>query len=295
MTLNYETVIKRFFSKKNVLLLTGTLLALIIAATIIHGLIVLGFAVVALISAFVVELMFAKGRKIAFDEAWMIYPLLLTLLVPSTLEFKFFWMVAVGSAFGTFFGKSIFGGSGKYVFNPALVGLLFITVSFPAYFPTMLVKTSQIGSDYTFFEMLLGSTPGAFGETLRLVIIALGIILIFYKVIDWKIPVTILVSVFAFVGIGHLIDDTIFPNAFNSLVVGNLILVSFFVATDETTMPITTKGRVLYGIGIALLTVMIRYFATYPEGTMFAIILMSAVAPLIDHLFKSKGGELNEA
>jgi Na+-transporting NADH:ubiquinone oxidoreductase subunit B/electron transport complex protein RnfD len=232
--------------------------------------------------------MFHKGRKIDFDGAWMIYPLLLTLLIPSTLEVKYFWMVAVGSAFGTFFGKGIFGGSGKYVFNPALVGLLFITVSFPQFFPTMLVRANEVGTTYSVLDMLLGDTPGALGETFRLGILVVGGVLILLKVIDWKIPLSIIGGVFVITFVGRLFDSSVFPIAFNSLFVGNLLLVSFFLASDPVTSPIYDWGKVLYGLGIAAITVLIRYFATYPEGTMFAIILMSAVAPLIDNMFTNR-------
>jgi Na+-transporting NADH:ubiquinone oxidoreductase subunit B/electron transport complex protein RnfD len=270
--------------------MTIALSVLVLASTIIFGYQVLVVAAVSLVTALLVELMFSKGRKIEFDGAWMIYPLLLTLLIPSTLELKHVWMVAVGSAFGTFFGKGIFGGSGKYVFNPALVGLLFITISFPQYFPTMLVGYAQVGTDYTLMQMLLGDAPGALGETLRLGIIILGLVLIGLKVIDWKIPLSIILGTILFTVMVVLISDILVPryvpsNIINSLFIGNLVLVTFFIATDETTAPIFPWGRVLYGLGIAFLTVVIRYYATFPEGTMFAIILMSAVAPLIDSMF----------
>jgi Na+-transporting NADH:ubiquinone oxidoreductase subunit B/electron transport complex protein RnfD len=290
MTLTYDSVIKKALDKRNLTIMTIALSVLVLASTIIFGYQVLVVAAVSLVTALLVELMFSKGRKIEFDGAWMIYPLLLTLLIPSTLELRHVWMVAVGSAFGTFFGKGIFGGSGKYVFNPALVGLLFITISFPQYFPTMLVSYSQVGTDYTLVQMLLGNTPGALGETFRLGIIILGIVLILFKVIDWKIPVSIIIGTLIFTYLIVLISDIIEPryvpsNVLNSLFIGNLILVSFFVAPDETTAPIFPWGRVIYGIGIAFLTVVIRYYATFPEGTMFAIILMSAIAPLIDSMF----------
>jgi Na+-translocating ferredoxin:NAD+ oxidoreductase subunit D len=299
MTQTYDSVIKKALGKRNVMIMTFALSLLVLSATIIFGYQVLIVAGVSLAAAFIVELMFSKGRKIDFDGAWMIYPLLLTLLIPSTLALEQVWMVAVGSAFGSFFGKAIFGGSGKYVFNPALVGLLFVTVSFPAYFPTMLVRANEVGSSYTLLEMILGDTPGALGETFRLGIIILGIALIFLKVVDWKIPLSIIGSVFLITFVGRLIDSSVFPNALNSLFVGNLMLVSFFVASDETTAPIFPWGRVIYGVGIAALTVLIRYFATFPEGTMFAIILMSAVAPLIDNHFmqriEKKEGAIDES
>jgi Na+-transporting NADH:ubiquinone oxidoreductase subunit B/electron transport complex protein RnfD len=288
MTQTYETVIKKALDKRNVMIMTIALSILVLSSTFIFGYQVLLVAAISLLAAFLVEVMFHKGRKIDFDGAWMIYPLLLTLLIPSTLEVKYFWMVAVGSAFGTFFGKGIFGGSGKYVFNPALVGLLFITVSFPQFFPTMLVRANEVGTTYSVLDMLLGNTPGALGETFRLGVLVVGGVLILLKVIDWKIPLSIIGGVFVITFVGRLFDSSVFPIAFNSLFVGNLLLVSFFLASDPVTSPIYDWGKVLYGLGIAAITVLIRYFATYPEGTMFAIILMSAVAPLIDNMFTNR-------
>jgi Na+-transporting NADH:ubiquinone oxidoreductase subunit B/electron transport complex protein RnfD len=288
MTQTYETVIKKALDKRNVMIMTIALSILVLSSTFIFGYQVLLVAAISLLAAFLVEVMFHKGRKIDFDGAWMIYPLLLTLLIPSTLEVKYFWMVAVGSAFGTFFGKGIFGGSGKYVFNPALVGLLFITVSFPQFFPTMLVRANEVGTTYSLLDMLLGDTPGALGETFRLGVLVVGGVLILLKVIDWKIPLSIIGGVFVITFVGRLFDSSVFPIAFNSLFVGNLLLVSFFLASDPVTSPIYDWGKVLYGLGIAAITVLIRYFATYPEGTMFAIILMSAVAPLIDNMFTNR-------
>lgn len=289
MTQTYDSVIKKALGKRNVMIMTIALSLLVLSATIIFGYQVLIVTAVSLAAAFLVELMFSKGRKIDFDGAWMIYPLLLTLLIPSTLELKHVWMVAVGSAFGSFFGKGIFGGSGKYVFNPALVGLLFVTVSFPAYFPTMLVRANQVGTDYTLMQMILGDAPGALGETFRIGILILGVVLIALKTIDWKIPVTLLASVFLFTQLGIWFGIDGFPSsAFNTLFIGNLVLVSVFIATDETTAPIFPWGRVIYAVGIALITVVIRFMATFPDGTMFAIILMSAVAPLIDSQFRQR-------
>ncbi len=288
MTQTYESAIKRSLDKKNVMIMTIALSILVLSATFIFGYQVLLVAAVSLISAFGVEVLFHKGRKIDFDSAWMIYPLLFTLLMPSSLELKYIWMVAVGSVFGTFFGKGIFGGSGKYVFNPALVGLLFVTITFPQYFPTMLVKTNEVGVNYSVLDMFLGNTPGSFGETFRLGILILGIGLIVFKVIDWKIPFTIIYGVFFITIVGQMINPDIFPNALNNLLVGNLIFVSFFIATDHTTSPIHDWGKVIYGIGIAVIVVIIRYFGSYPEGTMFAIIIMSAIAPLIDNMYNQK-------
>ncbi len=290
MTRTYESVIAKWMSKKNILFLAGSLAILVIVATVLYGYAVLVMTAVSLIAAFLVELMFVKGRKLPWDMAWMIYPLLFVLLVPTNLELKYFWMVAVGSAFGSFFGKGLFGGSGKYVFNPAMVGILFITVTFPVHFPTTLLPVTTVGN-YSILQLMLGQAPGTYGETFRLGILILGIALMALRVIDWKLVVSTLGFVFVLAFLGSLLDKGAFPNATLTLFAGNILLLSVFVVSDETTAPLSARGRILYGFGIALITVLIRYLGGgaqllgQMEGTVYAIVIMSAIAPLIDKMF----------
>jgi len=282
-------------SRRKIYILTAASGILVVAATIIFSLHVLLLAAVSYVVAFIVEYLFAHFRKKPLDPAWMLTPMLFTLLLPPQFPW---WMAAVGMFFGIFFGKAIFGGSGKYIFNPALVGALFLIVNFPiqmtqewinpknpdlAAGPTALNALNRgIQSAYSNWDLLIGQNAGTLGEVFRLGIIILGIVLILFKVISWKTPLIFISTVFMIYLVGGWIDDAIFGNALRSILTGGLLLGAFFFASDPATSPKTNRGLILYGIGLGLLTVIIRIFATFPEGVTFAIILMSAISPLLD-------------
>jgi Na+-transporting NADH:ubiquinone oxidoreductase subunit B/electron transport complex protein RnfD len=282
-------------SKKKVLVLTAAAFVLVLAATVIFGFHVLLLALVSYVVAFIVEYLFAHFRKKSLDYAWMVTPMLFTLLLPPAFPL---WMAGVGIAFGVFFGKAIFGGSGKYIFNPALVGVLFLIVNFPiqmtqewinpknpdlAAGPTALNALNRgLDSDYSFVDLILGQNAGTLGEVFRLGIILLGIVLIVLKIINWKVPVIYIGTVFVVYFLGNLLDPSLYGDAVRGIFTGGLMLGAFFFATDSSTVPKTTKGIIIYGIGLGLLTVLIRVYATFPEGVTFAIILMSAISPVLD-------------
>ena len=291
-------------SQKNLLIFSGSLVILLIISAFLYGLYVLAVAAVALISGFLVELVFAKVRKLEMDISWIVSPLVLTMMLQPRVKL---WVVAVAAVFGIFFGKAIFGGLGKNVFNPAVVGVLFVTISFPSIITaaewihpsienftgsTPLVMLNA-GGDFTYLfkDLLLGNAPGNIGETFMLGIIILGIILVLLKIADWRIPVSYLGTVLIFTAIGHWIDPTLFPDPILSLFVGSLLFAAFFVATDPVTAPLHNKGKFIFGIGLAFFTVLIRNFATFQEGVIFSIIIMNAIAPLIDDAFDKKQAE----
>ncbi|TNF07930.1 MAG: electron transporter RnfD [Bacillota bacterium] len=295
MTQQHSSQTVNVTAKKKVLILTAAAFVLVIAATVIFGLHVLLLALVSYVAAFIVEYLFAHFRKKPLDYAWMVTPVLFTLLLPPAFPL---WMAVVGILFGVFFGKAIFGGSGKYIFNPALVGVLFLIVNFPIQMtqewvnpknpdleagPTALNALNRgIDSDFSLVDLLLGQNSGTLGEVFRLGIILMGILLIVFKVINWKVPVIYIGTVFAIYFVGNLIDPTLYGDAIRGIFTGGLMLGAFFFASDSATVPKTTKGMIIYGIGLGLLTVLIRIYATFPEGVTFAIILMSAISPLLD-------------
>lgn len=309
MTQEFQQELEHVPSKKNLLVFAGALVVLLIISAFLYGIYVLAVAAVALVSGGLVEYVFARVRKLEFDISWIVSPLVLTLMLPPRTNL---WVVAVATVFGVFFGKSVFGGLGKNIFNPAVVGVLFVTISFPSIITaaewihpsvanftgsTPLVMLNGGGAfTYEIKDLLLGNVPGNIGETFRLGIIILGVILLVLKVADWRVPVFYLGSVFILTGIGYLAAPDIFPNPFLSLLVGSLLFVAFFVATDPVTGPLTGKGKMVFGFGLAFFTVLIRNFATFQEGVIFAIILMNAIAPLIDDWFtkESDSEALNE-
>lgn len=286
---------------KNTYVYTGALAILAIAAIVIFGLNVLLMIVVAYATGLAFEFLFAKLRKKPLDYGWMVTPLLVALLLPPTAPW---WLVMYTTGFGLVFGKLIFGGSGKYIFNPALVGALFAYISFAQY--SVAISWPIPGSDllagatpllslnrgldigYSAVQLLLGQAPGATGETFRLGIIVLGLALIALKVFDWKVPLAYLGTVFVVNGLGVLIDPSLFRDPVMNLLVGGLLFGAFFLAGDQTIAPKNAYAKIIYGVGLGLLTVLIRVFATWAEGVTFALIIMSAISPLIDSLFVKK-------
>ena len=243
-----------------------------------------------------VEVIFAMIRKQEIHEGFFVTGIIFPLVLPPTTPL---WIVAVGVMFGVFFGKEVFGGTGRNVFNPALVGRLFITIAFPTIMttywqlpfsdaitsatPLTLYKSTQTLTPY--IDLLLGrNCAGSMGEIFRLGIIIGGIFLMFSKVANWRIPVSYLVSVLIFAWIGNsALPTKVAPPVFQ-LLSGGLLYGAMFMATDPVTSPFTKAGKYIFGILCGLLTVLIRSFSGYVEGVMFSIVIMNALTPLIDHI-----------
>ena len=304
-------------SLRNMLILTSFLGILLIAASFIFGVRVFAVAAVSYAVSFVIEMTFTKLRGKELDNSWMVTPMIFALLVPPNAPL---WMVGIGAGFAVFFGKMIFGGLGKTVFNPALVGIIFVTVSFIPFMTTQWLDpvSGEITSNppivaltaghvdlqetWSIGQLLLGNVPGMIGETFLVGIVALGIALLILKIADWRITASLLVSYgiiqFIIFFITEMIDSSFtasvmfaFENALYGYLVGTLLFAAFFVATDPVTAPDSARGRIIYGIGIAFLTVIIRTFSAFPEGVLFAIILMNAVTPHIDDWYESKASK----
>lgn len=232
--------------------------------------------------------------------------LLLAFNLPSNLPW---WMVVLGALFAIGVGKLSFGGLGNNPFNPALVGRVFLLVSFPAQMTTwprpipfsmhyldaatgattlsMLNEhvTAQLP---TLMHMFLGDTGGSLGEVSALALLIGGVYLLATRTITWHIPVSILATVAVFTSILHLVDPTLYAGPLIELLSGGLLLGSIYMATDYVTSPMNPRGQLLYGVGIGIITVVIRVWGSYPEGMSFAILIMNAVTPLINAYVKPK-------
>lgn len=281
---------------RNMRLLNLSLLTLVLAGTVIFGIQVLFLTLTVIITDLILEIIFAYFRGKQIDEGWLYNALILVLILPPTVPL---WIAAVGAAFGVFFGKLVFGGYPKYVFNPAVVGVIFLMISFPQYLNTQwlnpitgVVGTSTpIGSwlrgqdvlaTYPLMNLFLGTAPGVVGEVSRGLVILLGFILIVAKVIDWKAPLAFLISFLTLGYLGQVLGLTGFYDPFIAVIVGMVIFGAFFIITDKPTLPVTTGGRILYGILFAFFTLLIRVFAAWPEGVVFATIIMNVLSPLLD-------------
>lgn len=266
-----------------------------------------------LVAAFAGEFFIMRminGDKAKVSEAAFVTAALLTLTLPPTIPI---WIAVVGSLFGIIFGKAIFGGFGKNVFNPALVGRAFIYVSFPipmtvkwlkpfTGFPGGFVKwaggTDMITSVTPLIDMkvnhiptnplnlFIGNIPGSAGETSAFLILLAAVYLIYTKTASWKIMASVVVS-----GVG-------FALLFSALGAANLDPISFllsggfmfgtvFMATDPISAPMKDPAKIIYGIMIGFCTAVIRSFSLFTEGIMFAILISNSFAPLIDRSVKN--------
>ncbi|MEE1182875.1 MAG: RnfABCDGE type electron transport complex subunit D [Paludibacteraceae bacterium] len=239
-----------------------------------------------------------KTKVSISDGSAALTGLLLAMNLPSNLPW---WMVIIGSMAAIGLGKMCYGGLGNNLFNPALVGRVFLLISFPAAMTTwpipepfsmayMDAQTAATPLSFMKFDQMLppilttliGNEGGSMGEVSAIALLLGGIFLLWKKVITWHIPVSILVTVAVFTGIMHLVDPITYENPLWHLCSGGLLLGAIFMATDYVTSPMTTRGQLLYGVGIGLITVVIRLWGSYPEGVSFAILLMNAATPLID-------------
>jgi Na+-translocating ferredoxin:NAD+ oxidoreductase RnfD subunit len=259
---------------------------------------------VAIVSGVAVEYVFVKVRKqpYAFNAGALDTPLLIVLLMPPQLPL---YMVIVGTVFGVFFGKMIFGGLGRNIFHPAMMAYLFLLVTFPiavgANFidpingniveSINLTDATFFGTSEQFFNLLLGRYPNSIGSTFVLGVWVVGAVLLFLRAVDWKIPLTILLTTALATAILGNYYPGQFSDGFVALFQGQLLFISLFVATDPVTAPRTTKARIYYGIGIALITVIIRGLANASEGIVYAVIIMNAVGPMFEPVEQIEKGE----
>jgi electron transport complex protein RnfD len=137
-------------------------------------------------------------------------------------------------------------------------------------------------------EVFLGNTGGSLGEVSAIGLLIGFAYLLFRKVITWHLPISILGSAFVFATILHMTDTQYYASPLIHLLTGGLLLGAIFMATDYVTSPMTLPGMIVYGIGIGILTIVIRVFGAYPEGISFAILTMNAFTPLINTFLKPK-------
>jgi Na+-transporting NADH:ubiquinone oxidoreductase subunit B/electron transport complex protein RnfD len=296
--------IKRFMS-----MVIIALLPCLITSFYFFGLRLVAMIVVSYAAGGTVEVIFAIVRKENINEGFLVTGMLFPLILPPALPL---WMVAVGVAFGVFVGKELFGGTGRNVFNPALVGRCFLALAYPAPMSgnwvkpgvglagrlfqyidasnidaistaTPLVLAKQ-GNLVALSHMVLGNVSGSIAETSAIAIIFGGVFLLLTRVANWRTVVSILGSCALLAGILHYAQPEKFAPALWHLCAGGLLLGAFFMATDPVTCPITNSGKWAYGIIIGIVTLLIRNFTGYVEGVMFAILLGNIVAPILDEI-----------
>lgn len=246
-----------------------------------------------------------KGTITINDGSAALTGLLLAFNLPSNIPV---WMVIIGSLVAIGIAKMSFGGLGNNPLNPALVGRVFLLISFPvamtswprpipfnlhyidaetAATPLALLKSQFVEIPKT-LDLLIGNMGGSIGEVSTIALLIGLVYLLIKRIISWHIPVSILLTVFVFTGILHLVNPEAYLTPVFHLLTGGLMLGAVFMATDYATSPMNTRGMLVYGVGIGIITVVIRVFGIYPEGVSFAILIMNAFTPLINTYIKPK-------
>jgi len=295
-------------AQQNRIIVASSLFILLIAASFIFGATVFIVGLVAILTSFIVEILASKARKETFDwTTFWITPLVITLLTTPTIIDQV-WMIAVATAFGVFFAKSIWGGQDKNVFNPATVGLIFIALAFPIFVnsfmdPLIMIATpvtpatifknnpTEIYNTMSLWQLLMGRYAGGIGTTFKLGILILGGLLMVLRISDWKIPFTFLGTYFVFSLVNFAFKGfgmNSFIYATYSILLGHLLFAVMFVATDPQTAPLYTKGKIIYGVLLGFITWIIQNIwifnplAPNTEGIIYSVTFMNAVVGLID-------------
>lgn len=271
---------------------------------------------------YIIQKLILRKKPSVSDGSAIVTGLLLAFCLPTNLPVG---LIILGALVAIGVGKMTFGGLGNNPFNPALVGRVFLFLSFPVQMTTWPVPR---GFKTSFADAITGPTPlsilnenydkvpvdnimadpelsmpdyqqlfwgdmgGSLGEIAAFALIIGLLFMLVRKIITWHIPVSILLTVTVFTGILWLANPGSNADPLYHLMTGGLLLGAIFMATDYVTSPMSNKGMIVYGTGIGIITVLIRRFGAYPEGVQFAILIMNAFTPLINTYLKpSRFGE----
>lgn len=298
----------------------GVIIALIpafVVSILFFGVSALMVTIVSILSCMLFEYTirrFIMGRTdmTVLDGSAILTGFLLALNLPSNLPM---WIVIIGALVAIGVGKMTFGGLGSNIFNPAILGRVFLLVSFPQQMttwprPNLLLDRIDVSSAATplgiakglakgapgfsmdqipdLLDMLVGQVGGSFGEVSAIALcIGFGYLLV-RKIITWHIPVAILSTSFVIAAIMHTINPALYVTPLVHMLSGGMLLGSIYMATDYVTSPMSKSGMILYGVMIGIITMLIRLFGSYPEGMSFAILIMNGFTPLINMYMKPK-------
>lgn len=265
---------------------------------------------VSALGAVATEWLFA-GRSSTRDCSALVTGLIFGLTLPPTLPL---WIALVGAVAAIGFGKSMWGGLGQNLFNPALVGRAFLQAAFPSAMTTWalpresllevsqrlttaplmrapvdivsaatpLAKMKFEGEPTPWLSLLTGNVGGSLGETSAAMVLLGALYLLARRAFDWRVPASTLLTVAAFTWLLHLLAPDKFATPWFMLLSGGLLFGAIFMATDPVTSPTAPLGLWIFGIGVGGLVVLIRVWGGLPEGVMYAILLMNAASPLIE-------------
>ncbi len=221
------------------------------------------------------------------DLSAVVTGMLLAFNLPVTLPF---YMAVIGCFVSIVIVKQFFGGIGQNFANPAIAGRIVLMLSFTSYMTTWVEpfyynnttlvtsSTPLAGGEASLLDLFIGTTGGCLGETSALALLIGGIFLVVMKIISPATPLCFIGTVFLL----SIFQTGSLEGALAAILSGGVMLGAIFMATDYSTTPMTTKGKIIFGIGCGLITVLIRAFGTMPEGVSYSILLMNILTPLID-------------
>jgi electron transport complex protein RnfD len=303
-------------------LMYGVVLAMVpalIVSFIYFGLAALIVTVVSVASCvlteYVIQKYVLKVPVTIGDGSAIVTGILLGFNLPAILPLH---LIIMGGVVSIAVAKLSFGGLGNNPFNPALVGRVFLLISFPVQMtsypiskglstsyvdaetgatPLAILKegikkgtpvSDLMGDVPTHTDLFLGNMGGSLGEIAGIALVLGLVYMLIRKVITWHIPITVIATIFIFTGILWLVNPESNADPIFHLLTGGVLLGAIFMATDYVTSPMTHKAMIIYGIGIGVITVVIRVYGAYPEGISFAILIMNAFVPLLNQYIKPK-------
>ena len=286
-------------------IMANVLIALLpaaVASVVLFGMRALLILLVSNVACGLFELLwcvFMKKKITVVDLSAFVTGTLLALTLPATMgELQNLWMVAFGALVAIIVVKCLFGGIGFNFANPAITARIVLLLCFTAPMaatvntafapdgvsgatPLADIASGNLSALPSLFDMFIGNRSGAIGEGCTVALLIGGIYLIATRIISWHIPVT-------YVGTVAILTFALGQQPMHQIMAGGLIIGAFFMATDYTTSPYTPWGKVIYGVGCGIITVLIRVFGSYPEGVSYAILLMNIINPFIIKLTRRK-------
>lgn len=270
----------------------------------------LGLLLSCVIPCLATEALFLKLRKKPLhplrDGSAIITGVLLAMTLPPSLPLN---SAAIGAVVAIAIGKQVFGGLGYNIFNPALVGRAFLQTAFPVAMTTWIAPATLKIDTITFAtplagvkfhnavalgaltplkDLFWGNIGGCLGETSAFALLLGGLFLLSRRVIDWRIPLAIILSLSAFTGFFWIANPGKYAAPLFHILAGGLLLGAIFMATDLVTSPIVPLATWIYGLGIGFIVGLIRLFGGYPEGVMYSILIMNAFVPLLNHYIRPR-------
>ncbi|QSX34200.1 RnfABCDGE type electron transport complex subunit D [Shewanella avicenniae] len=267
--------------------------------------------VMAVVTEYICLKLMNRAANACLDGSALLTGLLLAMSLPATVPV---WLAGFGSAFAIIVGKQIYGGLGQNLFNPAMLARVMLLICFPVEMTNWAVPTpidfsgNQVAvpqgwlqfdgvtaatplsglnpEPVSLLSQFLGNAAGSLGETSALLILLGGLVLLYRRIIHWAIPLSFIAGLCVPAAIAYLFAPESFSSPLAQLLSGGAMLGAFYIATDLVTSPTSVRGQLIYGGACGALIWLIRSFGNYPEGVAFAVLIVNAASPLIDHYLR---------